>query len=257
LTFTKQSPNLSIGNRQCLLLLVLACFGAATASEARQTPPEIARGIVIGQVYASGNIYLAGFDEDEKRTWPSHVTLVPLQKAPPRNLQAEFVRVVGQDSEEHRQFPRREGGGDEGKDIFATMDKAEVQDRNLARYRAAMKVTSPESVFGWDAKLSFGEISYSEAGQPRPVSERERREIDVEKRKGPPAGIKCTTEPRYLDSATQLLTAKLSRSLANIRLSRYTTPGCAGHLADIYILDVLVPNQPPRRFEFTHAKGVM
>lgn len=256
MTLTKQSPNLSIGNRQCLIPLVLACvLGAATAGEA-QTPTEIARGIVIGQVYASGNIYLAGFDEDEKRTWPSHVVLVPLQKSAPRNLQAEFVRNVAQDSEEQRDFARREGGGESDSDIFSTMDKMAVQDRNIARYRAAMKVTSPESVFGWDAKLSFGEISYSDVGKPRPLSDRERREIDVQKRKGT-GGITCTTEPRYLDSATQLVNAKLSRSLANIRISRYSTPGCAGHLADIYILDVLVPGQQPRRFEFSHAKGVM
>lgn len=257
MTITKQSPNLSIGNRQCMILLVLGCvLGAATAGEARQTPPEIARALVIGQVYASGNIYVAGFDEDEKRPWPSHLTLVPLQKSPPRNLQAEFVRVVAQDSEEQRQFARREGGGEAGKDIFSTLDGTAIQDRNLARYRAGMKVTSPESVFGWDPKLSFGEISYSEYGLPRPVSDRERREIDVEKRKVP-AGTKCTTVPRYIDSATQVLTAKLSRSLANIRLSRYETPGCAGHLSEIYILDVIVPGQQPRRFEFTHAKGVM
>jgi hypothetical protein len=54
-----------------------------------------------------------------------------------------------------------------------------------------------------------------------------------------------------------LLTASLHSSNVTIRLSHYATPGCAGHLSDIYVLDVLAPGHEPRRFEFRHYQGVL
>src|SRR5688572_11112580 len=78
---------------------LIASLVAAGSGEARQSPEAIARRIVIGQAYVSGNVYIAGFDPDEKRAWPRRLTLVPLREASPRRLAADFSRTVTQDSE--------------------------------------------------------------------------------------------------------------------------------------------------------------
>ena len=237
--------------------LVLTCLLVARDSEARQTADEIARGLVIGQAYVSGNVYVAGFDADEKRYWPRQITLVPLQEETPLRLAADFFRTVTQDSEEQYYFPRRETAGDvSDRDIFSTVDNMALEDRNLARYRADGTVERPVALFGWDARLPLTDISFSENGQPRPTTARERLEIDADKGTRPKES-ECTTVPRFLDSATQLLTAKLSKPDVSIRLSHYVTPGCAGHLSEVYVLDVIAPGQEPRRFEFRHYQGVI
>jgi hypothetical protein len=236
---------------------VLACLLGAVRGEARQSADAIARRIVIGQAYVSGNVYIAGFDPDEKRAWPRRLTLVPLQEASPRRLVADFFRTVTQDSEEQYQFPGRENAGDaSAPDIFSTVDRAALEDRNLARYRAEDSVESSVAVFGWDAGLPLADISFSENGLPRPTTGSERHEIDVD-RKSLPKAVACATVPQFLDSAKVILTAKVANSSLGIRLSRFITPGCAGHLSEIYLLDVMVPGQEPRRFEFRHYHGVI
>lgn len=239
-------------------VVFIGCLlGLASHAEARQTADQIARAIVIGQAYVSGNVYIAGFDPDEKRSWPRRLTLVPLQEASPRRLAADFFRTVTQDSEEQYYFPRRETVGDVSEpDIFSTVDRAALEDRNLARYRADDRVESAVAVFGWDTGFPLADLSFSEHGQPRPTTASERRDIDAEKN-SLPKDLECTTVPQFLDSAKVILTAKIAKSSLSIRLSRFITPGCAGHLSEIYVLDVLTPGQEPRRFEFRHYHGVI
>ena len=100
------------------------------------------------------------------------------------------------------------------------------------------------------------DISYRDAGTPRPLSDDERKQIATDKA-ALPKDFECTTEPRYLDSARIILTANIGKSAASIRLSSYLNPGCTGHLSEIYVLDVLSPAEPPRRFEFRHYHGVL
>jgi hypothetical protein len=257
LTITKQSRNPSIGNRQFALAITLLCVFAAGRGEARQTPEGIARRIVVGQAYPTGNVYVAGFDEDEQRAWPRRLTLVPFREESARRVAADFFRTVTQDSEEQYYFPRRETAGDVSHlDVFATVDGAALEDRNLARYRAADSVDTPLALFGWDASLPLTEISFSERGQLRAPNAGERAEIAAA-RKSSPKDIECSTVPQFLDNAKVLLTATLSPSNITIRLSNYMTPGCAGHLSEIYVLDVIAPGQEPRRFEFRHYHGVI
>ena len=239
-------------------VVFIGCLlGLASHAEARQTADQIARRIVIGQAYVSGNIYIAGFDPDEKRAWPRRLTLVPLQEASPRRLAADFFRTVTQDSEEQYYFPGRENAGDaSAPDLFSTVDRAALEDRNLARYRADDSVESSVAVFGWDAGLPLADISFSENGQPRPTTASERREIDADK-KSIPKDFECTTVPQFLDSAKVILTARVANASLSIRLSRFITPGCAGHLSETYVLDVIAPGQEPRRFEFRHYHGVI
>ena len=237
-------------------VLIGCLLGLASHAEARQTADQIARAIVIGQTYVSGNVYIAGFDDDEKRSWPRRITLVPLQEPGPP-LSADFFRTVTQDSEEQYYFPRRETVGDVSElDIFSTVDRAALEDRNLARYRAEDGVQRSVPVFGWNAALPLTDISFSEKGRLRPTTASEHREIDAD-RKSIPKDFECTTVPQFLDSAKVILTAKVANSNVSIRVSQYITPGCAGHLSQIYVLDVLAPGQEPRRFEFRHYHGVI
>lgn len=239
-------------------VVFIGCWlGLAAHAEARQTADQVARAIVIGQAYVSGNVYLAGFDDNEKRSWPRQITFVPLHEAASERRSADFFRTVTQDSEEQYYFPQREPAGDgSARDIFATVDRMALEDRNLARYRADGRA-EPVALFGWDARLPVTDISFRDTGQLRPATARERDEIAADKKSAVPKDFDCTTVPQFLDSAKVMLTAKISGSNVTIRLSHYMTPGCAGHLSEIYVLDVLEPGQQLRRFEFRHYQGVI
>lgn len=230
-------------------------FTTGAKTQASQVAEDVARAIVIGQAYVSGNVYVAGFIENESRSWPQRIEGVPLEESRRERIAADFFRAVTQDSEEHYYFPQREGDPADD-DLFTTVDKAAIQDRNIARYRAPVPVDRSISFFGWDTRLRVADISYRTAGQARPVTAEERKEIDTRKSSAP-RDVECSTVPRYLDNAKVILTANVDGGKRSIRLSKYMTPGCAGHLADIYVLDVMTPGESPRRFEFLHYQGVI
>ena len=227
---------------------------AATAVDARQTADDIARNVVVGQAYSSGNVYVAGFIEDEPRAWPRRIAGVPLDADRTGRITADFFRIVAQDSEEHYYFPQREADSFED-DVFATIDRAAITDRNLARYRAAAPWDKPVSFFGWDDRLELVDVSRSR-GQRRPVTAAERKQVAAD-RSAVPKDIECTTVPQFLDDAKIILMANVANTKLSIRLSKYSTPGCGGHLADIYVLDVIEPGRDPRRFEFHHYQGLL
>lgn len=230
---------------------------AAIRVEGQHTADEIARAIVIGQAYTSGNVYVGGFSGDEKPDWPTRITVTALRTANALPLTAEFTRALAPDSDEQMYFPQREDGGSAGpEDLFSTIDGMMVTDPNLALYRSTAKINTPFAVFGWSDGISIGDVSFNGNGQPRPATAAERVEIAEAKKKAPPIAD-CTTEPRFLDSAVVILTARVAKTKVTIRLSTYQTPGCAGHLADIYVLDVIEPGRDPRRFEFSHYVGLL
>jgi hypothetical protein len=234
----------------------MVLLGAPVAAQGPRTADDIARAIVIGQAYISGNVYVAGFVDDESRSWPRRIEGVPLTEGRAERIAADFFRTVVQDSEEHYTFPQREGDATEfADDIFSTMDRMALQDRNLARYRAPTPVDRSVAFLGWDRSLPVVDVSYRGGGQSRPVTDAERAEIAAARRQ-PPKDIECTTEPQYLDSAKIILTAHLANCSMSIRLSKYMNPGCAGHLSEIYVLDVISP-EASRRFEFRHYHGVL
>ena len=257
---TKRKPQARGAKRRAVRArLVIACLlGSALNGEARQAPDAIARAVVIGQAYASGNVYVAGFVEDEPRPWPQRIQLWPLRKATNEVMAAAFFRTVTQDSEEQQTFPGRETDADSMEpDVFSTIDRMAVTDRNLARYRASTSILKPLSIVAWDERLPLVEIEVFVQGPPRPLTARERVAVEADKKAGPKNPSQCTTVPQYLDAATLLLTARLADSQTRIRLSYYATPGCAGHLSEIYVLDVIVAGEEPRRYEFRHYQGLL
>ena len=233
------------------LVLLGTCAGAQTSD----TAADIARAIVIGQAYTSGNVYVGGFVEQEPRRWPQRIEGVPLHEGRAERIAADFFRSVVQDSEEQYYFPQREDDPADD-DLFATIDNAALADRNIARYRAPIAVDRAVAFLGSDSRMPLVNISYKQAGQPRPINDAERQQVAAA-RNGIPKDAECSTEPQFLDSAKIILTAGIARSMPTIRLSKYLTPGCGGHLSEIYVLDVMTPNQPARRFEFRHYHGVL
>ena len=237
------------------MVLAALMMGAAGAVDARQTAEEIARSVVIGQAYPSGNIYVGGFIEDEPRPWPRRIVGVPLDSDRTGHITADFFRIVAQDSEEQYYFPQREADTFED-DVFATIDRMAIVDRNLARYRSSAPSDKSVSFLGWDDRLELADVSHRSRGQARPVTEVERKQVAAD-RSALPTETECTTVPQFLNDAKIILTAKVANTKLSIRLSKYSTPGCAGHLADIYVLDVIEPGRDPRRFEFRHYQGLL
>ena len=237
-----------------VIALVLALGNTSQGAQVSGTE-DIARAIVIGQAYVSGNVYVGGFVEDERRAWPKAIDGVPLEEGRRERVSADFFRIVEQDSEEQYYFPQREGDP-EDKDLFITIDKAAIEDRNLARYRAPVGVDQSVSFLGWDRRFPLVDISYRENGKARPLTSEEQKQVTADKA-SLPKNVECSTEPRYLDSAKIILTANVANTSSSIRVSSFLNPGCAGHLSEIYLLDVMSPGQPPRRFEFRHYHGVL
>ena len=241
-------------------MIVNLLFLLAAAAVAARQPgaDEIARAMVIGQAYTSGNVYVGGFLGDEKRDWPQRVTVTALRTPNALPLAAELTRALASDSEADSTFPQREDGGSAGPDdLFSTIDSMMLTDPNLALYRASAKVAKPLAVFGWDAGLEITEVSFRNNGAQRPITDAERQEVAEQKKTATPTDLECTTEPQFLDSAKVILNARVAKSTTAIRLSTYSNPGCAGHLSEVYVLDVMEPGQEPRRFEFRHYAGVL
>ena len=231
--------------------------GAAVPVKGQLSADDIARAIVIGQAYTSGNVYVGGFVDDGQREWPVRITAIVLRVPNTPRVTADFIRALDPNSEEQHYFTQKEDGGSAGpEDLFSTIDGMMVVDHNLALYRASAKAAKPFAIFGWNEQLSLADISFRDNGRPRPMTETERLEVAEQKKSALPLD-ECTTERQFLDSAEMMLTAKIAKSNLSIRLSTYQNPGCAGHLAEIYILDVIEPGRDPRRFEFRHYVGVL
>ncbi len=233
--------------------------GSARGAGPSGPADSLARALVIGQAYASGNVYVGGFVEDEPRPWPKRIRLWPLRVATNAVMTADFFRTVTQDSEEHYWFPQRETAGDSSDaDVFATIDRAAISDRNLSRYRASVSLLQGFSMVGWDDRITLVDNeTFVVQGPLRPLTAGERAAVDSEKKSAPTDASQCSTVPQYLDSATVMWTARLAESQTRVRLSHYMTPGCAGHLSDIYVLDVIEPGQELRRYEFRHYQGLL
>ena len=240
------------------MMVAALLASAVTSVTGQQTADQIARAIVIGQAYTSGNVYVASFVDDAGREWPVRIATVALRTPGTPRVTADFIRVLDPNSEELQYFPQREDGGSAGpEDLFSTIDSMMVVDPNLALYRSSAKAAKPFPIFGWNEQLALIDVSFRDNGRPRPMTDAERLEVAEQKKKSPLPVDECTTERRFLDSAEVMLTAKIAKSNFSVRLSTYQNPGCAGHLAEIYILDVIESGRDSRRFEFSHYVGVL
>lgn len=61
----------------------------------------------------------------------------------------------------------------------------------------------------------------------------------------------------YIDSAIQIAEISLTEGNLRLRVSTYETPGCLGHMASAYILDLLQGNSVLRKLEVDRIRGVL
>jgi hypothetical protein len=93
----------------------------------------------------------------------------------------------------------------------------------------------------------------------RPLTPAEAKEVAKEKKElaKQAAKLECTTEPTYLDSAYVLFSAKVQGSKQSLRVSTYGSPGCGGHLAQIYLLDVIEDGKIVAKQTLMHYEGLL
>jgi len=241
--------------------------------------------IFIGQAYPSGNVYLECFRSKTEcqSSWPKELVILPLGDTSSAlgktRMKASFVKVMKDDLKNDGvrsiYIPGAEGMdadhescglGDIKKvehhkyiseplrDYFyAMVDHCEAN-AGVGIYQTAASTYS-FAVLGIDPSIAVTGLRLL-SGQ-RPVTPAERQEIDKEKRQRKAAGIECSTDPAYSDSATQIAEISLAEGDLALKVSTYETPGCDGHLSSVYILDVLQRDVLLRKLEVYRNQGAL
>jgi hypothetical protein len=234
-----------------LLLAVVITLELAAESD----PASFATRIFVGQIYPSGNVYLKplGFGDQPVRNLPKSVFLLPLSsdsavlKTPPTEatlasptVNFDYIpRLEGMDDQHLTcgpSLPRKKNAAFRylSEDFFyATFDYCDAND-DVSLYRSS---SLPYSVrvlaFTSEADL----VATRLVAGLRPVPPSEQQEISRQKHDLEKEG-ECTTTPAFVDAAERVVEAATGSGLT-LRLSSYKTPGCSGHLATIYLLDIL------------------
>jgi len=115
------------------------------------------------------------------------------------------------------------------------------------------------AVLAFDKAIELTEIELPN-GNKRPTTPREAARVAKMKKEvaeSEKEDSECYTNPSYIDEATILLTAKVKGTDLSIRVSTYGDPGCGGHMANIYILDVLKASALLKKFEMTQYVGLI
>lgn len=239
--------------------------------------------IFIGQAYPSGNVYLRRFVEKEEPNseWPRELQVISVasQSDIESPIGVQFVQLLESKIENNVVksvfIPGIEGMNDSHNscglgqikkvdpafktlsgDFFdAILDHCEPND-GIAVFRGKPSNYS-FLVFGVEKPYSLSKTKVI-AKAKRPLTDTEKKQVILEKKesKTNASDFKCTTEPAYLDSAVQLFEATIDRS-TSLRLSTYDNPGCGGHLASIYILDILKDNIPVKSFSISQYQGAL
>jgi hypothetical protein len=138
-------------------------------------------------------------------------------------------------------------------DFFdAMVDHCEAND-DVAVYRSSPSQSSFK-VLAFGSGVTLTEIRHVTG--LRPITPAEQQEVIREKQQPDKNATECTTVPAFIDSATRLVEASMGGGLT-LRVSSYKDPGCAGHLATIYILDVLREANVLATFRIIQNQGVL
>ncbi len=111
-------------------------------------------------------------------------------------------------------------------------------------------------VVAFDKEAPLSEIRLPK-GQRRPLTQAEAAALAREKREFKKTESECETNPTFLDEATVLMTANVTGTDTSIRLSSYQTPGCGGHMATYYILDILRAGVLVKKYELVQYVGLI
>ena len=249
-----------------IALLIASCL--TTAQITQPEPEPLAATIFVGQVYPSGSAYLKAFD-DSKPSWPRTVLLAPLLGQPAQSRPTPVEATLSRTTVAPDYIPGVEGMDDEHRacgtvppkqknaalkyqsdDFFDAVFDYCAANEGVSLYRSSVSPSSVK-VLAFSPEMPLTNVRM--VSGRRPVSSKEKQEVATQKREMERAGP-CTTTPVFMDSAVRLLEAEAGNRLT-VRLSSYKTPGCAGHLATIYILDFLRGQDLIRTFQTSQSHG--
>ncbi|MBU2498365.1 MAG: hypothetical protein KKE57_05665 [Proteobacteria bacterium] len=279
------------------VFLGVCFFTAFGRLVAGQDPDDIAARIFLGQAYPSGNVYLKPFplpDESQSEmdylksfSWPDSIFFQALSSPHPyaNTIREGHISSVMHDGQheigpnmiqlESAYIPSLESMDDShegctkefykprnpqyqylGQDFFHSVLFNCNPNEGVAIYKNSQLSKFSFPVMAFDKNLTLSEIRLLN-GKPRPLTTGESAAIEREKLENKKNESECTTIPRYLDAATSHLSAKVKGSDISIRISQYETPGCAGHLANIFILDVLKSGTLLKKYEMVQYEGAI
>ena len=273
--------------RLCALLSLFPLTACSQTTSIAITPDDVMQSIFLGQVYPSGRLYLKGFVEREPQLakWPKAVNAIPLAKPTAETgstISANIMKMLKDKTVDHTLhvryipgfegmdpshdncgIPAKEAANPKYKylsaDFYsAIMDHCE-SNNGIVIYQSPANNMYSYAVIAAAKPIELIEQKIMNTDSRRPLTKTEAKEVKALKRrtKAEQADYECTTEPAYLDDAKQLFTAKIKGSGLHIRLSFYETPGCAGHLSSIYILDVLQEGKIVGTFELNQYQGAI
>jgi len=251
---------------------------------------DIVKSVFLGQVYPSGNIYLRTFDEiaGDSFFWPGSITYHSLMSNHHTAVKfgdASFVKTMKDPRERTRYgyrilpvyIPYEEGMQDDvcnptrelkegpvkkyldSGDFFdSAFYHCDVND-SVAVYTCAPNKRFSFQVVAFPKELEIENPNLLLGLTKRPLTLEERKAVQRQKEEVKSLDEKgeCTTVARFLDEARQFFTADIKGSDLRIRISMYQSPGCAGHLARYYILDILRGNTPLKTAELVKVEGVI
>lgn len=258
-------------------------------------PDEIAARLFLGQAYPSGNVYLKPFplntesqsEDDYLRSypWPDSISFHALSSADAyakRNRKAIFssvmrdsVREIGQNLEQltSAYIPSLESMDDShegctpafyrsknpayrylGEDFFLQCLFNCNPNEGIGIYKYIDPGNLSFSVIASAPDLNLSDVVLLNAIR-RPMTPDESAEVERQKAEDKKSESEWTTVPRYLDAAACCLSAKVTGSNLSIRISQFETAGRSGHLAKVFILDVMKSGVLLKKYELVQYKG--
>jgi hypothetical protein len=239
--------------------------------------------VFIGQAYPSGNVYLERLPREagDQSPWPKELLILPLgdtKSLPGKKMKASFVKEMKDAPPEDNvnkyiYIPGAEGM-DDGHDSCGLGEIKKVEQYEYISgdyFRTIIDYCEPNEglghyridpskysflVLGIDPNIAVADLKLLSG--KRPLTPADRQEIIKLKREDKKQAAElgeCPTVPRYIDSATQIAEIGLAQGDLRLRVSTYEDPGCSGHLASVYILDLLRRNEVLRKIQVSRNQG--
>jgi len=233
-------------------------FLGITSSAAQQKTDDIEKNIFLGQAFASQNVYFIGFAEQVK--WSDNLEFHGLNSST-KTLSSKKEAVIPACSEKSYFFAEEKNKAkvDYFSGAFFSTILDDCVEEIVGVYRSNQKIQSAYNVFAWNPKWEVKNISFKNKDQLRPVAENEIKQMQTEKMQAEKndTEFECTTEPQFIDNAKIFLEFDFGADGLQGRLSGYFNLGCAGHLADIYILDIFQGKNLIKSVQTYHYQGAI
>ena len=269
----------------------------AGSVRAIEKPEQIATSVFLGQAYPSGNVYLRPVplpgptqgEDDYQKTfpWPASISFQSLNSTHSfatrlrrasfsatlhdgqvdlgsNNFQLESAYIPALESmdETHegctRRFYRPKNPSFQylSDDLFYSGLFNCNANEGIGVFRSEDLDNYSFSVVAFSDRVRLTDVKYGD-GQRRPLTDQEAVAVAKEKDQSRADQTECSTTPAYLDSAILLVSGRVADSEYSIRISSYDTPGCNGHLATNYVLDIVKGAELIAVFRLIQPRGTI